>query len=321
MISNRPISTSPELQTKEIEWWEKFAEVEDKYCWVQPAEIQEIIRADYVREIIRTVPKGGRILDLGCGAGWLCVNLAKFGAEEVWGIDFSANQIALAQANAARAGVAEKIKFICGDATEIAKSSGLFDCLLLHAFLHHLDRTEIERTLECALSCLKPGGLLIIFEPVMWPEKQPGHTNPWEVRLGALARLANRGQRLGFRKMGSQEKESRALIGSRNWGTPPHGVSPKEMPFAPGELETILDKKFEVVKTRHCMAIAHLVMQEWLLRQLSHPISTRLAIPFVARLAAFMERHLLSSSELPTGRWIFEMFVCNLRPTAAADSR
>jgi predicted RNA methylase len=36
-------------------------------------------------------------MDLGCGVGWLCFVLVEFGAKEVFGVDCSVAQIAIAQ--------------------------------------------------------------------------------------------------------------------------------------------------------------------------------------------------------------------------------
>jgi release factor glutamine methyltransferase len=60
-----------------------------------------------------------RILDLGTGSGPIGVSLAKeLPFAELWATDISAAALTIARGNAARHGVAEKIRFHCGDLFE-----------------------------------------------------------------------------------------------------------------------------------------------------------------------------------------------------------
>jgi len=61
---------------------------------------------------LRTIgnPKGMKIVDIGCGAGRLIIELAKNGAE-VWGIDIAKDVLAIAGMNAEKYGVASRAHF------------------------------------------------------------------------------------------------------------------------------------------------------------------------------------------------------------------
>ena len=60
-----------------------------------------------------------RILDLGTGSGVIAVSLAKeIGNVEIWATDLSPEALKVAEANAARHGVGEKIHFLKGDLFE-----------------------------------------------------------------------------------------------------------------------------------------------------------------------------------------------------------
>ena len=55
---------------------------------------------------------GKRILDIGCGSGRYCHELAIRGADECCGIDFAENMLQLANSLAAEGGVAARCKFV-----------------------------------------------------------------------------------------------------------------------------------------------------------------------------------------------------------------
>jgi 2-polyprenyl-3-methyl-5-hydroxy-6-metoxy-1,4-benzoquinol methylase len=313
----RPEITSAELEAKELEWWQEFAELEDRFAWVQTPAIQRILRGRYVREIVKYAGADGRIIELGCGVGWLCFVLADSGAKEVFGVDFSAAQIAIAQDRAEAAGLTGRVHFRCADGTQDTISTELYDCVVVHGFLHHLNKSEIRRTMASVPKLLKPNGAFIVFEPVR-REGKLKQAIPMKLKWQRfLAQLANRGQRYGIRRVSQEEKRWRELFARRNWGLPPHGPSPKEMPFAPGELETYLIPHFVIECQHACMANSHLVIQDWLLRELTYPNTTRWLLPWIARAAAWMDRGLIRQIEPVPDSWILNMWVC--RPHVGHD--
>jgi len=313
VIHQRPELTSAEMESKELEWWQEFSELEERFAWVQTPMIQRILRGRYVREIVKYAGAGGRILELGCGVGWLCCVLGESGAREVIGVDFSPAQIAIAQEHAEAIGLAGRVHFRCTDGTQENSLKELYDCVVVHAFLHHLNKSEIRRTIASAPRLLKPNGTFIVFEPVMHKGK-PEQKLSVHFRLqNILSQYALRGQRKGIRRVTPEEKHWRDMFAHRNWGVAPHGPSPKEMPFAPGELEGYLSSHFVIERQVACMVRSHLVVQEWLLRELSHPRSTRLLLPWVARAAAWADNGLIQQIESLPGLWTFNMWVCRTR--------
>lgn len=81
----------------------------------------------------------GRVLDVGCGPGRISVRLAKLNPRfEIDGIDLSKNMLAVAQENAARAGVVSTTRFSLGDAKAIPFPDETFDLVICHNFLHQL---------------------------------------------------------------------------------------------------------------------------------------------------------------------------------------
>ena len=311
--NNRPETTPVEIENREIEWWQEFAELEERFAWVQTPSIQRILRGRYVREIVKFAGADGRILELGCGVGWLCSILAESGAKEVVGVDFSPAQIAIAKARAEALGLTGRVNFICADGTQEKLVKNLYNCVVVHGFLHHLNREEIQRTLASIPKLLKSNGTFIAFEPFRHEAKQ-NKVPPVQIKWqDNLAQWANRGQRLGLRTLTNEEKKWRDLFAHRNWGTLPHGPSPKEIPFAPGELEGYLNPHFIIESQDVCMVRSHLIVQEWLLREVSNPRMTRWLLPWVARAAAWLDRGMFQKTDSLPNSWIFKMLVCRPR--------
>lgn len=81
---------------------------------------------------VSKIEAGDRVLDIGCGAGFLASNIANK-AKQVVGIDFSLPNIESAKTNYQK----ENLTFIVGDATTY-KFVGHFDKLILSNVLEHI---------------------------------------------------------------------------------------------------------------------------------------------------------------------------------------
>jgi 2-polyprenyl-3-methyl-5-hydroxy-6-metoxy-1,4-benzoquinol methylase len=101
---------------------------------------------------------GGRVADVGCGAGWSTIAMARaYPASEITGFDADAASVADAQANAAAAGVA--VRFETANAARISHE-GPFDLILVLEALHDMSQpVEVLRALRRALG---PGGAVLV---------------------------------------------------------------------------------------------------------------------------------------------------------------
>jgi len=79
--------------------------------------------------------RGKKILDVGCGSGRYCIELAKCNPDKVVGIDFAQEALNIAGKLAETAGSADRCSFLCADFVDydfddqfhICVSMGLFD--------------------------------------------------------------------------------------------------------------------------------------------------------------------------------------------------
>lgn len=114
-----------------------------------------------VPDAVAALAAGGRALDVGCGAGRVCVALAKaFPDADIVGLDPDGESIE--QAGAAAAAAHVRVRFLAQRTGEIARGEG-FDLITACDCIH--DFAQPGRTLAEIRGLLKPGGTLFIMEP------------------------------------------------------------------------------------------------------------------------------------------------------------
>ena len=108
-----------------------------------------------LRYVFDRIPKGGSILDAGCGSG---IPIAKLLSDnyQVTGIDISPKQIALSRKNVPNA------QFICGDFLKYEFKNDTYDAIVCLYALFHVDRKWHQKILTHFYNWLKPGGILFI---------------------------------------------------------------------------------------------------------------------------------------------------------------
>ncbi len=103
-----------------------------------------------------------RILEIGCGEGWLLSILSDRGFNHLTGVDMSPEDI---QKGHTRWPL---LDLICADAMEfLREKSSKFDVILLKAVLEHVSKTSVMPFLELIDGALSPKGVVIIDVPNM----------------------------------------------------------------------------------------------------------------------------------------------------------
>jgi ubiquinone/menaquinone biosynthesis C-methylase UbiE len=102
------------------------------------------------------------VLEIGPGPGWIGIRLAQsHPAVRVTGIDLSAAMVEIAHENSHREGVADRVTFTLGDATELkGLADNSFDVVFSFQSLHYWDPPE--RVFDQIDRVLKPTGMFCI---------------------------------------------------------------------------------------------------------------------------------------------------------------
>lgn len=91
---------------------------------------------DFLNRLKERYPNA-KILDIGCGDGWISIKAAKKG-HAVWGIDSSRTAIREAQVAAKIYGVENTTHFQMGDALSLPYKNNFFDAMIDHGLFHHI---------------------------------------------------------------------------------------------------------------------------------------------------------------------------------------
>jgi cyclopropane fatty-acyl-phospholipid synthase-like methyltransferase len=122
-------------------------------------------RLDRVRAFAGDLPRGSRILDIGCGNAVPATQELAL-RHEVTGVDISAEQIARARRNVPTAA------FICGDARDVDLPLGAFDAIIALYLIDNIAREDYPAFFQRLRQLLKPNGRVLL-------SAEPGH-DPWQ---------------------------------------------------------------------------------------------------------------------------------------------
>lgn len=120
----------------------------------------------FLKQVIRgltagpgSLPPGSSLLEIGCGSGWLCLELARRGLRPV-GLDTGFQALALARLYARQQGL--DIDYIHADGGRLPFEARSFDGLVGFQALHHIPR--LLETVRELRKILQPDARVVIFE-------------------------------------------------------------------------------------------------------------------------------------------------------------
>jgi len=127
---------------------------------------------------------GERVLDIGCGPGFLCESMAKIVGPKgaVVGVDISTDLIALCN----RRKASKCLSYEIGDATKLNQSDASFDAVVCTQVAEYI--AEIDRVFLETLRVLKPNGRTVFvatdWTTILWhsdnPKRMATVTKSWE---------------------------------------------------------------------------------------------------------------------------------------------
>lgn len=134
-------------------------------------EIQDPTSADKIRQLGRLLRLGpeSRVLDVACGkAGPALVLAAEFGCR-ILGVERADDFVAAGRERIAKAGLADRIEIVEGDASAFPLEPEAWDAALClgASFVYH----DLEGTLAALAPAVRPGGFVAVGEPYWreWP--------------------------------------------------------------------------------------------------------------------------------------------------------
>jgi ubiquinone/menaquinone biosynthesis C-methylase UbiE len=111
-------------------------------------------RERYLKVLLKHLPKGAQVLDLGCGSGALATRRLseRF---QITGVELSSRMVELARRNVPSA------TFVRADMASVEFPPELFDGVCAFYSLTHLPQEELLALLRRVARWLKPGGLFV----------------------------------------------------------------------------------------------------------------------------------------------------------------
>jgi cyclopropane-fatty-acyl-phospholipid synthase len=128
------------------------------------------------RHIIRklNLSDGQSVLDIGCGWGGLALEIAATANVSVTGVTLSDNQARIAGERAARAGMADRVKFIVRDYREVTEK---FDRVVSVGMLEHVGARNLGEYFINVRNRLGPDGVALVHS--ISTKSPPGITGPF----------------------------------------------------------------------------------------------------------------------------------------------
>ena len=117
--------------------------------------------------------RGDRVLDIGCGPGFLCESMAKIVGPKgtVVGIDISTDLIDLCNQRK----VSKHLSVEIGDATKLSQSNGSFDAAVCTQVAEYI--VDVDRVFSETFRILKPNGRTVFvatdWSTILWHSDNP----------------------------------------------------------------------------------------------------------------------------------------------------
>ena len=123
------------------------------------------------------IEPGMRVLDIGCGWGGMALYLNRKLGAEVTGVTLSEEQLKVARARAAEAGVSDKVRFELIDYRRVA---GQFDRIVSVGMFEHVGPPNYRTFFRKCFELLTPQGVMLLH--TIGRASEPGVTDKWTLK-------------------------------------------------------------------------------------------------------------------------------------------
>jgi SAM-dependent methyltransferase len=129
-------------------------------------------------ELVTTLSRGGRVLDVACGGGkWLIAVARRFPATELVGVEYEPDSVARAMRHVSEAGLGQRIRIEPRTIPDMPFRDQ-FDLVYLQDALHELQ--DPIGSLRAAWAAVAPGGRLVVLD---WCLPEDPHDQSLHARL------------------------------------------------------------------------------------------------------------------------------------------
>lgn len=257
--------TTPDLDEDRLEhlWWNSNADIVER-VWANDDDIRRSLRDHYLRKARAFLTEGGSsgavIVELGSGSGWVGRALVQGTKSRLLGIDLSEAQVEIARRKAEAEGLGAQCVYVCANLSDAAPRTEDLQSvsgLVIHAILHHLSWSEIDRSLSDAVR-VGPAAKLFAYEPVFFrrDERSVGLLARVSRMLAVSSSVCALSVMRLYGRMTAGARDSRLVAEmdrvSREAAEHEWVLSPKEIVFERQELLDTLGKHFIVKQSYLC---------------------------------------------------------------------
>jgi ubiquinone/menaquinone biosynthesis C-methylase UbiE len=186
--------------------------------------IKTFYNADYFERIVLSlldIPRGGHVLDVGCGYGGLSLILAQARPDlQVTGVDQEAHAVDSATKIAGESGLVN-VKFEQGDGHQLRFANDQFEAVMCQTVLTHV--RDAQAVVHEMARVLKPGGVFMAAEYTddgaitMYDNVDyPNHDEAWYREFYRISQICRKGKKL--RGYGDDEIGNRIPVLATNAG-------------------------------------------------------------------------------------------------------
>ena len=246
MRTERLVISSDDINKTENEWWDEHSSIIET-VWAHTYSLQKCIRYPYLRNAKKFLQsRGGKklIWEVGCGTGWVCRMIADENFNII-GTDFSKAQIDMAKAQAILFNKQKYCSYQVSDASSVVEEH---DGIFIHAILHHLSEEELKGFFEL-IGKQKKDTRFFLYEPI-FPQAASDKVNLQAFLFKKLIDVYKKSAKVLIRIFGKRNNEliTRTELISRQAEKNGWFMSPKEVPFYEKELDTYLERHFNINK-------------------------------------------------------------------------